>query len=294
MTGIPRPTIRWFRGAQEITQLGITFPNGTIWLNVNRGEKRGAALNGTLYHCTATNIFGTIRSRDINVTFACKILITVLHNTYSATFIYADYDGFEQKHETTVPVQLGARFALECSWVGSNPPLEVTWYKGASRLMDHVRGIDNFIRILDNGRFVYFRQAMMEDLDSYTCKVKNPLLTTVWTHPLIHVTSSLHNGQFIVYKNYTNHHIVRHRDNISDYFIAAYGGTHSFDPVSILCINDNVESVTNPDDEAQYTYQMPTKTSGMSSNMVTITCVHNMPGQSAVVRFVVKVATVGR
>ena len=77
VTGSPTPSVSWFRGDTTITDQGLLLSNGTIGLNTTEGTS-GATRDGVAYHCTATNIIGpenataTIRSRDANVSYACK------------------------------------------------------------------------------------------------------------------------------------------------------------------------------------------------------------------------------
>ena len=77
VTGSPTPSVSWFRGNANITDQGLLLSNGTIGLNITEGPN-GASRDGVAYHCTATNIIGpenataTIRSRDANVSYACK------------------------------------------------------------------------------------------------------------------------------------------------------------------------------------------------------------------------------
>ena len=110
-TGIPAPTITWYRKGIELTFRSVVevtngsmvngslingsmvngslingsmvemtdgfVSNGILALNVTEGVD--ATRSGLLYHCEATNIIGqsdpitaTIRSRDANVTYACE------------------------------------------------------------------------------------------------------------------------------------------------------------------------------------------------------------------------------
>ena len=73
-SGVPTPTITWFRnGAPLSLDQRITVnANGTLHI-ANITENTDATQAGTSYHCTATNKFGTIRSRTAILSYACEL-----------------------------------------------------------------------------------------------------------------------------------------------------------------------------------------------------------------------------
>jgi len=71
-SGDPSPTITWYRDGNTFNNARTTVTNGTL-LIVNITENPDAAQMGTCYHCTATNKFGTIRSRTANISYACEL-----------------------------------------------------------------------------------------------------------------------------------------------------------------------------------------------------------------------------
>ena len=73
-SGSPTPTIAWFRdGASLSLNQRITVnTNGTL-LIANITENTDATRAGTRYHCTASNTFGTIRSRTAILSYACEL-----------------------------------------------------------------------------------------------------------------------------------------------------------------------------------------------------------------------------
>ena len=69
-TGDPSPNITWFRGGQPLGN-GVVMADGSLLIE-NITEVVDATRGGSLYHCTANNSFGTIRSRAANVSYACE------------------------------------------------------------------------------------------------------------------------------------------------------------------------------------------------------------------------------
>ena len=72
-SGDPPPTITWYRSGTTFTNRRTTVnANGSL-LIVNITEGVDATHGGLPYHCTATNKFGTIRSRTANISYACEL-----------------------------------------------------------------------------------------------------------------------------------------------------------------------------------------------------------------------------
>ena len=73
-SGSPTPTIGWFRNGAllSLNQRIMMNANGTLHI-ANITENTDATRAGTSYHCTATNKFGTIRSRTANISYACEL-----------------------------------------------------------------------------------------------------------------------------------------------------------------------------------------------------------------------------
>ena len=69
---IPPPTIAWFREGTEF-QGGMVTADGTLVLNVM--EDVEVYRNGTIFHCVATSESSSLRSRDVNVSYACEYVI---------------------------------------------------------------------------------------------------------------------------------------------------------------------------------------------------------------------------
>ena len=72
-SGDPSPTITWYRNGATLTNTLTTVnANGTL-LIANITEGVDATRGGLSYYCTATNKFGTIRSRTANISYACEL-----------------------------------------------------------------------------------------------------------------------------------------------------------------------------------------------------------------------------
>ena len=71
-SGDPSLTITWYRSGTVFSNARTTVnTNGTL-LIVNITEDVDATQGGLPYHCTATNKFGSIRSRTANISYACE------------------------------------------------------------------------------------------------------------------------------------------------------------------------------------------------------------------------------
>ena len=72
-SGDPPPAITWYRSGMTFSNARTTVnPNGTLVI-VNITVDVDATRGGLLYHCTAMNKFGTIRSRTANISYACEL-----------------------------------------------------------------------------------------------------------------------------------------------------------------------------------------------------------------------------
>ena len=69
-TGTPPPTIRWFVRGNEVGGSFTIKSDGTLVGNITEGSL--APRSGVAYYCTAGNSVGTVRSRDIIVSYACE------------------------------------------------------------------------------------------------------------------------------------------------------------------------------------------------------------------------------
>ena len=74
VSGSPTPTFTWFRNGAHLSldQRIAMNANGTLYI-ANITENTDATRAGVPYHCTATNKFGTIRSRTAVLSYACEL-----------------------------------------------------------------------------------------------------------------------------------------------------------------------------------------------------------------------------
>ena len=70
-SGIPPPNITWYRGLMRLPNNLVNASTGS--LHIVNITNRDAMRAGLLYHCTANNTFGMIRSRAANVSYACEL-----------------------------------------------------------------------------------------------------------------------------------------------------------------------------------------------------------------------------
>ena len=71
-SGNPPPNITWYRGSTRLPNNLVNASTGSLHI-VNITENTDATRAGLLYHCTANNTFGMIRSRAANVSYACEL-----------------------------------------------------------------------------------------------------------------------------------------------------------------------------------------------------------------------------
>ena len=69
--GDPIPNITWYLEGQLLGNESIIADGSLLIQNIV--EWVNATCGGMSYHCTASNTFGTIRSRKANVTYACEL-----------------------------------------------------------------------------------------------------------------------------------------------------------------------------------------------------------------------------
>lgn len=87
--GEPTPTVIWFLNGIELNS-SLVLEDGTLSIpNITEGKY--ASREGVSYYCTATNTFGTIRSRSVDVFYACEY---IMHNVnfryiYICTYMYS-------------------------------------------------------------------------------------------------------------------------------------------------------------------------------------------------------------
>ena len=68
--GEPAPTVTWFRSGVEVNS-SLVLESGTLSIpDITEGES--ASRDGIPYYCTATNTLGTIRSKTVQVFYACE------------------------------------------------------------------------------------------------------------------------------------------------------------------------------------------------------------------------------
>ena len=61
-SGNPPPNITWYHGSTSLSNNLVNASSGSLHI-VNITENRDATRAGLLYHCTANNTFGMIRSK---------------------------------------------------------------------------------------------------------------------------------------------------------------------------------------------------------------------------------------
>ncbi len=97
VTGIPTPSVSWFREGSEIDQTSV-LANGTLSIRVTESV---ASREGTNYYCVATNrvepgnsTVATLRSRNVNVSLSCELEYTM----YMYMYVHSVRDVLSVKH----------------------------------------------------------------------------------------------------------------------------------------------------------------------------------------------------
>jgi hypothetical protein len=154
--GEPTPTVIWFLNGIELNS-SLVLEDGTLSIpNITEGKY--ASREGVSYYCTATNTFGTIRSRSVDV-------------------FYAFFDGIIAPSGTeSIDVILNQDIALLCD-VQASPPPVIEWLDGFGVLADDPVG--NTVRYLEGGRYLLLSSLSFQQANqTYHCRVTNALLHT--------------------------------------------------------------------------------------------------------------------
>ena len=221
VSGSPASTITWFRdGASLSLDQRITVnANGTLHI-ANITENTDTTRAGTSYHCTATNKFGTIRSRTANISYACelrrvwgKVSIGGCYVMFCTLLSVSDFGGFtgpsgvETVNVTTYDND--DEVALECPVADSNPPPQIRWLGNGNPLIEVTA--DNRLRFLDNGRYLLIRELGTAELNTnYQCQVTNARLHGRETSPTTYnLANNIGTNEFKIYKRLIDRTIVR-------------------------------------------------------------------------------------
>ena len=106
--------------------------------------------------------------------------------------------------EVSIPVALQSDVALECDVLDANPPPQIKWCDDHG-LIQEVK-IDNRVRYLDNGKYLYLRRLQPSNLEQqYYCNVTNVNLTWEVSAPTRYIlTDNLTQGVLKEYKQIGN------------------------------------------------------------------------------------------
>ncbi|CAI8037885.1 Contactin-5 [Geodia barretti] len=180
VTGTGPPTINWFRGVPGgdfmMDNEFIQDDGSYIFPNITEANSAYASGDGIEYYCTATNAFGTIRSRTVRA-------------------FYADFKGFAingtKVPEGTDPVErevdvIVADVATNLQWVslecevvpGSTPTPEIQWIRtdtDGENLEVLTEDFDqNTVRFIDGGQWLILETTEAAVTGKvYYCQVTN-------------------------------------------------------------------------------------------------------------------------
>ena len=108
------------------------------------------------------------------------------------------------EEEVPVSVAIDSDVALECDVLDSNPPPQIRWLRDGSPIAEVT--VNNNIRFLDGGRFLYLRTIEVADLTpTYRCEVINVFLDrTVMAPTIYRLMDNLTQGVLVDYKEIGN------------------------------------------------------------------------------------------
>ena len=110
----------------------------------------------------------------------------------------------ESAIEVSIPVAVNSDVALECDVLDAKPPPQIKWYDDQGIIQEVT--IDNSVRYLNNGRYLYLRRLEPSHLEhQYYCKVTNANLIREISAPTRYVLSdNLTQGVLKDYKQIGN------------------------------------------------------------------------------------------
>ena len=253
-SGSPAPLITWFRnGASLGLNSRITMnTNGTLHI-ANITENMDATQVGASYHSSATNKFGTIRSRTAILSYACELRekggggSTLEGVMICAVLSVSDFGGFTgPSRVVTVNVTTADgddEVALKCLVADSNPPPQIQWLGNGSPLTEVFT--NNRLRFLDNGRYLLIRELGTAQLSvNYQCQVTNACLHEMVTSPTTYnLVNNVGTNEFKIYKRLIDRTILRGTTVELLYIVGAGSGIRPF--VLDECVRSGSTLATN-------------------------------------------------
>ena len=235
VSGSPTPTITWFRNGVSLglNQRITVNTNGTLHI-ANITENTDATQAGTSYHCTATNKFGTIRSRTAVLSYACELRrgggSTLQGVMMCVVLSVSDFGGFTHPSgAVTVNVTTDDHdMALECLVADSNPPPQIRWLRNGNPLTEN--RTNNRLRFLGNGHYLLIRELRTTQLNTtYQCEVTNARLHEMETSPTTYnLFDNIGTNEFKIYKRLIDRTIVRGTTVELSYIAGAGAGVVPF------------------------------------------------------------------
>ena len=100
----------------------------------------------------------------------------------------------------SVSVALNSGVALECDVLPANPPPQIRWLQDGNIIAENL--VNNLVRFLDGGRYLYMRILVAADLAStYHCEVTNALTDRTVVAPTTYrLIDNLTRGDLMDYK----------------------------------------------------------------------------------------------
>ena len=160
--------------------------DGSYFVTINPSDNTYASTDGVEYYCTATNDFGTIRSRNATASIAREYWLVLMCPLLMCMYIifvdFAEFETCPATEEIDVIVSITNMrqwVSLECAInPGSFPKPNIEWVRHTAGDPEDEEVVEedepNTVRFVDDGRYLILETTSEAITDkAYYCRVTN-------------------------------------------------------------------------------------------------------------------------